>query len=134
MKYRLGVISLALTMGAACSDGTLDSERAARLIGELDQFKREARFTIQNGCSASVCVQVPDAAADRERSSQPIRRRSWMGALRNARGESRLRREGIVSSIWIDRVRTGGLGGMDPRSRRYHRKRRSFMGHSNWGA
>ena len=47
MRRRLVEILLVPTVSLACSERTLTAERAARLIGDLDQFKREAHFTIE---------------------------------------------------------------------------------------
>jgi hypothetical protein len=79
MRYRLAVIWLTTTANLACSGGALDGERAAGLIGDLDQFKREAHFRIQTGVplqSAFKCL------AQEEVSRVPVNRfavdRGWV--------------------------------------------------------
>ena len=47
MRYRIALVLRAATSSVACSDRTLSAERAARLITALEQFKREAHFTIR---------------------------------------------------------------------------------------
>jgi hypothetical protein len=49
MKHRLALLVLAATTAYACSERTLTPDRAASLIRDLDQFKREAHVTIQTG-------------------------------------------------------------------------------------
>lgn len=47
MRHRLALTMLAAAAACACSQDTLNSERAASLISGTDGFKREAHFTIQ---------------------------------------------------------------------------------------
>ena len=48
MTHRIGLVLLAVTTSAACSERTLSAEQAASLITALEQFKREAHFTIRS--------------------------------------------------------------------------------------
>ena len=47
MIHRAGLLLLAATTAFACSDRTLTADRAADVIRQLEQFKREAHFTIR---------------------------------------------------------------------------------------
>lgn len=47
MIRRAGLLLLAATTAFACSERTLNGDRAADVIRELEQFKREAHFTIR---------------------------------------------------------------------------------------
>lgn len=47
MIHRAGLLLLAATTAFACSDRTLTAARAADLIRQLEQFKREAHVTIR---------------------------------------------------------------------------------------
>lgn len=49
MRPRLAAVLLVANVGLACSERALTPERAASLISDLDQFKREAQFRIQKG-------------------------------------------------------------------------------------
>jgi hypothetical protein len=49
MRYRLALLLLATTANGACSERTLNAERAMSLVAALDGFKREAHFTIHTG-------------------------------------------------------------------------------------
>lgn len=49
MRHRLLILSLVAAGSTACSERTLSPDRAARLIAELDSFKRDAHFTIHIG-------------------------------------------------------------------------------------
>ena len=63
MRHRLALATLAAAVACACSQDTLNSERAANLIADSDGFKREAHFTIQTDApmqSAFACVAQPE--------------------------------------------------------------------------
>ena len=47
MVHRTGLLLLTATTAFACSDRTLNADRAADVIRELEQFKREAHFTVR---------------------------------------------------------------------------------------
>lgn len=47
MIHRAGLLLLVATVAFACSDRTLNDARAADVIQQLEQFKREAHFTIR---------------------------------------------------------------------------------------
>jgi hypothetical protein len=47
MTHRIALVLLAATTTAACSEPTLSAERAASLITALEQFNRQAHFTIR---------------------------------------------------------------------------------------
>jgi hypothetical protein len=53
---------LVATVSLACSERTLTSERAASLIADLDQFKREAYFSIQTGVPLQTAFKCMDQA------------------------------------------------------------------------
>ena len=79
MRHRHALVMLAAVATCACSQETLNSERAASLITETDGFKREAHFTIQTDApmqSAFECL----AQAEVER--MPLHRfameRGWV--------------------------------------------------------
>jgi hypothetical protein len=58
MRYRLGLVLLTAA-SVACSERTLSPDRAASLISDLEQFQREAQFTINTGVpfrSVSRCL------------------------------------------------------------------------------
>lgn len=58
MRHRLALVVL-VAVTCACSQDTLSSERAAKLIADSDGFKREARFTINTDApmqTAFACV------------------------------------------------------------------------------
>jgi hypothetical protein len=47
MKYPLASMSIAVLLSVACSDGLLTPERAGKQIAGLEEFKREAHFTLR---------------------------------------------------------------------------------------
>lgn len=47
MRHQLAILTLVTAATCACSQESMTSERAARLIAGTDGFKREARFTLQ---------------------------------------------------------------------------------------
>jgi hypothetical protein len=62
LKGLLAGILLVATVSLACSERTLTSERAASLIADLDQFKREAYFSIQTGVPLQTAFKCLDQA------------------------------------------------------------------------
>jgi hypothetical protein len=50
------------TVNLACSDRTLTPERAASMIADLDQFRREAYFSIQTGVPLQTAFKCLDQA------------------------------------------------------------------------
>src|SRR5688572_25383180 len=59
MRHRLALVMLAAAATCVCSRDTMNSERAANLISETDEFNREAHFNIQTGApmqSAFECL------------------------------------------------------------------------------
>src|SRR5687768_11229013 len=79
MRDRIGLLLLAATTTIACSERTLSRERAASLIGDLEQFKREARVTIRTGVPIQTAFKC-ESQADVER--EPVNRfvvdRGWV--------------------------------------------------------
>ena len=58
MRHRLALTTLAGALACACSQDSLNSERASNLIADSDGFKGEAQFSIQAGApmqSAFAC-------------------------------------------------------------------------------
>lgn len=49
MKYATALLSFAILVNFGCSDGPLTAKEAGARIAELDEFKREARFTLNVG-------------------------------------------------------------------------------------
>lgn len=79
MRHRVGLVLLAATTSVACSEQTLSSERAATLITALDEFKREAHFTIHTGVpfqSAFKCQS--QAEIERTPLNQFVADRGWV--------------------------------------------------------
>ena len=65
MKYSTALLSLAALVNFACSDGALTAKQAGDRIGELDEFKREAHFTLRVDTplqSAFKCFSEAEAA------------------------------------------------------------------------
>src|SRR5436189_4424829 len=62
LKGRLAGALLVATVSLACSERTLTSERAASLIADLDQFKREAYFSIETGVPLQTAFKCLDQA------------------------------------------------------------------------
>lgn len=79
MRYGFAIMWLGATVSFGCSERTLDSDRAARLISDLDQFKREAHFTIQTGVPFQSAFRCQSQAAV---ASMPLNRfaveRGWV--------------------------------------------------------
>ena len=79
MRHRLGLLLLAATTSVACSERTLSPERAASMITALDEFKREAHFTIHIGVplqSAFKCQSL--AEVERTPLNQFVAERGWV--------------------------------------------------------
>jgi hypothetical protein len=73
------LVLLAVTVAVACSDRALTAERAARVIAELDEFRREAHFTIHTGVplqSAFRCLS--EAEVQRTPVAQVAAERGWV--------------------------------------------------------
>lgn len=79
MRHRFALATLAAAVACACSQDSLNSERAANLIADSDGFKREAHFSIQTGAA----MQSPFACvAQAEVERMPLHRfaaeRGWV--------------------------------------------------------
>jgi len=79
MRHRIGLVLLAAITNVGCSERTLSPDRAASLIGNLEQFKREARLTIRTGVPLQTAFRC-ESQADVERT--PVNRfvvdRGWV--------------------------------------------------------
>ena len=78
MRYRLGLVLLTAA-SVACSERTLSPDRAASLISDLEQFKREAQFTIHTDVpfrSVSRCLS--QAEVERAPLNQFVLERGWV--------------------------------------------------------
>jgi len=79
MRHRIGLVLLAATASIACSERGLNADRAASLIGGLEQFKREAHLTIRTGVPLQTAFRC-ESQADVERT--PVNRfvadRGWV--------------------------------------------------------
>jgi hypothetical protein len=62
LKGRIAGTLLVAIVSLACSERTLTPERAASLIAGLDQFKREAYFSIQTGVPLQTAFKCLDQA------------------------------------------------------------------------
>ena len=79
MRHRLALVTLAATAICACSQATLNSDRAASLITGTDGFKREAHFTIQTDAplqSAFKCL--TQAEVERMALHRFVLERGWV--------------------------------------------------------
>jgi hypothetical protein len=79
LRHRLGLVLLAAAASVACSEPTFGSDRAASLITGLDQFKREAHFTIHTGVPLQSAFQcISQAEVDRTPLNQFLVERGWV--------------------------------------------------------
>src|SRR5438093_12383289 len=62
MRSRLAAVLLVANTSLACAERALTPDRAARLISDLDQFKRGAHFTIQTGVPFQTSFKCLDEA------------------------------------------------------------------------
>jgi hypothetical protein len=79
MRHRIGLVLLAATTSIACSERTLNRDRAASLIGDLEQFTREAHLTIRTGVPLQTAFEC-ESQADVERTpvNQFVVDRGWV--------------------------------------------------------
>lgn len=79
MKHRLALLLLAAITSAACTDGALTSEAAARVIRDLEPFRRQAHFRIQTDVALqSVFRCLTQAEVERTPLTQFLVERGWV--------------------------------------------------------
>ena len=128
MRRRLASLMFAAAATWACSQDTLNPDRAASLISGTEGFKSEAHFTIHTDAPMQSAFECLAQAAVERMPPAPVRRGARMGAIRSAQGQSRIRQDGVLPSDGVDSCWSGGVGRVDSRARRLGAGRSRLVG------